>query len=299
MTTTTTPNMTSVYEREFLSKDKAVPLMGFKEKPINRLVSSKPIPNILNIESNHLKRNFKHDARDVVPLLEYQLWLEAGKMDKANYRSATADPAVSFDSNMWRNFRNSVGVFSAKKRSSTVSEAISEMYPLNIPAPSQVGRNTLAKYYENNRRGLFKTEKQYDLAVKRADKEASVMKYLRLRSEMRNPPLDWDGQILPPKNFVKYPPASQSHLFDSVLDDGVQYPHLTTSRMSDSERHRTVHRVDLKLASNAVAFNKPPVNRPKPSKLIFRKTHPNFDQVVLEQQIKGIFRVASANKNVL
>ena len=89
-----------VYEREFLFKDPYVPLQGFTSKPINRLVSVKPTPNILTIESNHLKRNLKRDSKDITPLLEYQLWLEAGKMDKANYKALAADPGVSFDSNV-------------------------------------------------------------------------------------------------------------------------------------------------------------------------------------------------------
>lgn len=70
--------MESIFEREYLYKRADVPLSGFKDKPINRLVSYKQPPNILNIEANHLKRDFPKDMRDIVPLLEYQLWLEAG-----------------------------------------------------------------------------------------------------------------------------------------------------------------------------------------------------------------------------
>ena len=70
--------MDSVFEREYLYKPADVPLTGFKEKPINRLSTLKQTPSVLAIEANHLKRDFPKDTRDIVPLLEYQLWLEAG-----------------------------------------------------------------------------------------------------------------------------------------------------------------------------------------------------------------------------
>ena len=70
--------METVFQREFLYKSANVPLTGFKEKPVNRLVNYKQPPSILNIETNHLKREFAKETRDIVPLLEYQLWLEAG-----------------------------------------------------------------------------------------------------------------------------------------------------------------------------------------------------------------------------
>lgn len=70
--------METVFQREYLYKNAHVPLTGFKDKPINRLVSHKQTPSVLNIEVNHLKRDFSKDSRDIVPLLEYQLWLEAG-----------------------------------------------------------------------------------------------------------------------------------------------------------------------------------------------------------------------------
>lgn len=69
----------TVFEREFLYKSTPVPLPGFKEKSVNRLVNLSQPPSVLNIEVNHLKRNFSKKSQDIVPLLEYQLWLEAGK----------------------------------------------------------------------------------------------------------------------------------------------------------------------------------------------------------------------------
>jgi hypothetical protein len=211
----------------------------------------------------------------------------------------TADPAMSFDSNIWRNFRNSAGVMGQRK--STVSEAISEMYPINIPSPSQVGSHTLAKYYEENKKNLFKVHKNYSQAVAKADKEATIMKFLRLKSEMRNPPMDWDGNIIPPRNFVKYPPTSRSRLFDPITNsnENMSYPHLDSSSLNNPSEymHATVTKINLDMSAKNLEL-KPTINRVRPSKLVFRKTHPNFNKVILEQQIKGIYKLANANKDI-
>ena len=75
---------------------------------------------------------------------------------------------------------------------------------------------------------MFKTEKTFNLAVARSENEATIMKYLRLKSEMRNPPLDFNGNILPPKNFKIYPPPEKAHIFKAIqtIDDGNTLPHL-------------------------------------------------------------------------
>jgi hypothetical protein len=57
----------------------------------------------------------------------------------------------------------------------------------------------------------------YNIRLFKVDKEAAMMKYLRLKSEMRNPPLDHNGNILPPKNFKKYPPKEKSTIFEGAL----------------------------------------------------------------------------------
>lgn len=75
---------------------------------------------------------------------------------------------------------------------------------------------------------MFRTEKTYNLAVARSENEATIMKYLRLKSEMRNPPLDFNGNILPPKNFKTYPPADKAHILSAVrtYDTDRYFPHL-------------------------------------------------------------------------
>ena len=113
-------------------------------------------------------------------------------------------------------------------RKGTVSEAVSTLYPINIPTPSQIGMNTLSNFYQENKRNMFKTDKTYKLAVARSENEATIMKYLRLKSEMRNPPLDFNGNILPPKNFKIYPPSDRAHILAGAkaYDGDQTFPHL-------------------------------------------------------------------------
>ena len=275
--------MDTVYEREFVAKPldlSAHHLSGFSSRPINRLVTTRQPQTVLNIETNHIKREFRKKPSDIVPLLEYQLWLEAGKLDKANFKAPDGDSSIVFNSNIWRNFRNSAGLATSKK--GTVSEAISSLYPVYIPVPSQVGANTLARYYEQNKRNIFKSDKTYQTAMSKVEKEASMMKYLRLKSEMRNPPLDWNGNILPPKNFKKYPPFSKSDTLASAFtsDDGIHYPHLQSSSSNGGL---------VPVGLNVTGANS---NRKQflPTKLVFRDNHPHFQKVLLEQQIKSVYR---------
>lgn len=285
--------MTSLKEREFLSDSKNyLSLTGFTEKPINRLANTKQTPTILDIETSHLKREIKKDLRDIVPLLEYQLWLEAGKMDKANFKSEQADEAMSYNSSIWRNFRSSAGLYSDRK--GAVSESISSLYPINVPVSSRIGSNTLSRYYEQNR-NIFKNEKNFNVAVKKVDKEATIMKYLSLKSEMRNPPVDFNGNILPPKNFRKYPPIFKTQTLEAAeKNSNFSFPHLNQLQSPKSDAFESlILNEQIKLESSSK-------KRPRkllPTKLIYRQNHPDFDKVVMEQQIKGIYKSVTLNKN--
>ncbi len=149
-------------------------------------------------------------------------------MDKRNFKSETADPNITFNSNIWRNFRQSAGL-AATNQNRSVSESISTLYPINIPVPSNLGSNTLSRFYEQNKRNLFKSEKGYQQATSKINKEAAIMKYLRLKSEMRKPPLDHNGNILPPKNFKKYPPIVRAYTIGSLGQDSQVDAHTNSS----------------------------------------------------------------------
>ena len=199
---------TSNDELTYLYKQKNVNFPGFGNNPLNVLTTSKQLPNILKIETRQLTREAKQTTksyRDLKPLIEYQLWLEAGKLDKANFKSHSSNENanICFQSNVWRNFKQSCGLKSATtgSTSGTITESIASLYPMNIPVPSQLGSNTLAKYYRDNN---LSSVKNNESLIKKLDKEAALMKYLRLKSELRNPPMDMNGRILPPANYNNY-----------------------------------------------------------------------------------------------
>jgi hypothetical protein len=236
-------------------------------------------------------------------------------MDKRNFKSENADRNICFNSNLWRNFRQSAGIPSTHK--GTVSESISALYPVNIPVPSNMGSHTLAKYYEQNKKSFFKTEKSYQLASSKVDKEAAIMKYLRLKSEMRNPPLDYNGNILPPRNFKKYPPIVKAYTIGSLESLSVQdFPHDNTFVSNDDyvsknqlainyNNHNLINQQVEQLNRNAIMntnylndkLNVESARQPVKSssksikkystKLVFKENHPNFEKVVFEQQIKN------------
>ncbi len=211
--------METIYHREYFLQNVFSNSPGFIQHPINRLALQRPSATSLTLETNRIKRDISRDTKKITPLLEYQLWLEAGKLDKLNIKNEKADPEVIFNSNLWRNFRSSSGLIDTNKK--ILSETVSALYPINIPSPSQVGSHTLSNFYEQNRYNMFKDDKTYNLAIARVENEATFMKFLRLKSELRNPPLDYDGSIIPPKNFRSYPPLPMNpyHREKSELSD--------------------------------------------------------------------------------
>lgn len=279
--------MEDVHRRDFL--DKREPSMysrpGFNSRAINRLALEKQSPDSLTIEINHLKRDIPRASRHIVPLLEYQLWLEAGKLDKMNLKIEQPDPEVTFSSNMWRNFRATSGLTEEKKNSVTAS--VSSLYPITIPCPSQVGSNTLSNFFDQNRYNMFKTDKTFNLAVARVENEATFMKFLRLKSELRNPPLDYDGSILPPKNFKKYPPNQDDRK-------------VKASSASIAYRNKTLATKNIEFNSH-VNFNSRSANSNLSNslnKLQPPNSHQDYERIILERN-SSKYKIGKRNSLVV
>lgn len=259
--------MSNVYEREFLLKESRTEPTAFKYRPIERLATSRAPATILTIETNHIKRTpLEKHASGIVPMLEYQLWLEAGKLRKANYKSEKNNPDTKHNSNIWRNFRTSCG-FTTSPRGN-VSESVAALFPINIPPPSKVGSNTLSKFYDEHKKHLFRSHKAYELAVEKTERDDALMKYLKLKSEARNPPLDSKGNILPPANFKKYP--------------YVQLPKNLNEAKSQS--FDMIEQNEFGLIMNSKSATK----RHSPSKMSFRENHPDYEKFLAEQRVKGL-----------
>ncbi|KAK3803452.1 hypothetical protein RRG08_027555 [Elysia crispata] len=190
-------DMRSLEERENLMVDRTPHYSGFTPRSIQRLTQRHRPHTMTDIECCHFLRTPTREFTHQHPSVEHRLWVEAGK-------PATPFPArpdTSYNSNIWRNFRREYGL-SFKANDRKVSEVIASMYPLNIPAASQVRENTFEKYVRETK--LFQDEKGKSLAIRRSKTEVSEFKKLRCKTEARNPPLNERGDILPPDNYKKY-----------------------------------------------------------------------------------------------
>lgn len=175
-----------IAERENLIEDKIPHYMGFTPRPIQRLATQKPPNTMVSVECRHFLRTKSKEIPHHNLKREYQLWLKAGKLSPI-----TPDrPDISYNSSEWRNFARQVGLnFSASE--SSISEAVAALYPMNIPASSQLGKNSFEKFLKEAK--LFRDEKAKSLAILRAKKEQNYMNYLRWKSDARNPPQNEKG----------------------------------------------------------------------------------------------------------
>lgn len=179
--------MLSLEEREWLMKDVSPHLSGFTPRPNQKLSCQKRPREMLDIECRHFLRNPLESVVHQHPPVEYQMWVEAGKHDPPFPKR----PDVSYNSNVWRNFRRNYGIqTSAEGRK--VSEVIAALYPLNIPPPSQVGNNTFEKYIKET--SLIKNEKYKIIAINQTKSDTEEFQRLKHKTEARNPPLDALGE---------------------------------------------------------------------------------------------------------
>jgi hypothetical protein len=279
----------NVYEREFLLKDKNPHEYAFKERSVSKLATLKAPVNILNIEANHVKRtNLKSHPNGIVPLLEYQLWLEAGKLklDSKNaefgsenglggreVRGLSDETSNSLvNSNIWRNFKSSCGFSNNKK--GNVSESIALLYPINIPSPSRLSSTyTLSDYFRENKKKLFKTDKTFNLLLKKYESENALMKYLKLKSDMRRPPLDrlFSSLETPTKSIENINELDVKTFRKKKISRGI------VSATIDSQQRLQTTPITQFITSHQKV----------PSKISYRQTHPDYDRVLFEQQVKG------------
>jgi len=187
----------SLQERENLMIPSKPHRSGFTPRPLQKLTTRNRPHTITDIECSHFLRTPSRDFTHQHPTVEQRLWVEAGKHDAP----FPARPDTSYNSNIWRNFRKQFGLnFSAEGKK--VTDVIASMYPLNIPAPSNVGENSFEKYIKETR--LFENDKAKNLAIRRTRTEVAEFKALKCKSDGRHPPINEKGDILPPENYKKY-----------------------------------------------------------------------------------------------
>ena len=179
----------SIKERENLMVPDLPHRSGFTPRPIERLTIRSRPHTITDIECCHFLRTPSREFTNQHPTVEQRLWTEAGKYEAP----FPARPDTSYNSNIWRNFRKQFGLnFSAEGRK--VTDIIAAMYPLNIPAPSNVGDNSFEKYIKETK--LFQDEKRKNLAIRRTKTEVNEFKQLKYKSDGRHPPINDKGKSL-------------------------------------------------------------------------------------------------------
>ena len=180
--------MPTIEERENLLSEVKPKHTGFTPRPIQKLAVKKKPHTMLDVECNHFLHSSRDESTHGIPPLSYRMWLEASKYDP----SVPEKPDPQYNSNVWRNFRKQYG-FHVNSEGQKVSEMIAAMYPLNIPSPSRVGDYTYEKFLQEI--SLIKDEKLRKMAIRRTAKDVEEFKKLKLRAEMRNPPVDPEGMF--------------------------------------------------------------------------------------------------------
>ncbi|XP_070804203.1 testis-expressed protein 52 [Pituophis catenifer annectens] len=180
-------------ERHYLCAEKYIPCPGFSPRPYHKLATQKPPYTDSKIKVLQKMRCPLEEAV-LWHIWGYHTWLDVGRLPPVY----GPRPDVPFDSNTWR--------WITAPRKPSMAEP-------PVPPPSLLDGNTYAKFIEGE--GLFVDLRQKKRVLSLTQKEVNKCEYLKFRSECRAPPLDAQGNIMPPKMLSRYrrllpgkPPAS-------------------------------------------------------------------------------------------
>ena len=160
-------------------------------------------PSEVAFDLNSFVRQAPHDERDK-PLntAQHRLWLDMTHLDTAKLQQIDD----KYNSNMWKNFKFVRPKDSANYGERNSPEAskgmIAEIYPLTVPKPSSIGKNTYHKFLQETK---LPETKQKIIRWQKQGRQQLQSRALKVKSECRAPPTDWEGNILPPTNFKRYP----------------------------------------------------------------------------------------------
>ncbi|XP_062991107.1 testis-expressed protein 52 [Elgaria multicarinata webbii] len=192
--------MTTWKERHFLCKDKYVSWPGFSPRPYHKLALERPPHTDAKIK---VSQKMRCPVEEGAPwhVWAYHTWLDVGRLPPIY----DPRPDKPFDSKTWR------WITAAKKH--PMAEPL-------VPPPSQLDGNTYIKFIEGE--GLFVDQRHKERVLNQTQKEITWCEQLKLRSECRDPPLDIQGNIMPPKAFKRY-----KHLLSKKSPAGVQLQPVT------------------------------------------------------------------------
>ncbi|CAH1256268.1 RP4-816N1.8 [Branchiostoma lanceolatum] len=267
----------TIAERENLANIPNPSRSGFTPRPIQRLATVRPPRTATNIEINHKLRTSVEDSTPrFEPPPTFHLWQEVGWHEPMMPPKQARD----YNSNVWRNFTALHGYHLRATPKQGLNDTVAAMYPINMPRASHMGRNTFAKYVAESRTMVRDPGQRRDVVLK-LQQQLDEFQQLRVESEMRRPPVDELGRILPPEAFKSYPrpqgdlgstsggPTTQS-IYDSTLRTYTrQHPGV---RVGDSRSETSAHSVGLRRA-------------PLVTKLAYSQNNPQYTKVMEEQKL--------------
>ncbi|XP_014697268.1 testis-expressed protein 52 [Equus asinus] len=180
-------------QREFLLPSESWELPGFTSQAYHQLALKLPPCTEMKSKVRHrLIQPWKPAAPHT---WGFHTWLDVGRLP-ATFPTSSNRP---YDSNVWRWLTDS------RAHCRPPAEP-------PVPPPSWMGQKSFLTFIYST--PIFLDPNRKNQVIFRTVKELREVEKLKLRSEARAPPLDANGNILPPKNFKKYRHISAGGRFE-------------------------------------------------------------------------------------
>ncbi|KAL1790840.1 hypothetical protein HispidOSU_022807 [Sigmodon hispidus] len=175
------PTYQTCTQREFFL-DNEIKLSGFTQQACNKLAMKQP-------PCTEMKSKVRHQAlypwKDAAQhTWGFHTWLDVGRLPA----TFPTRPDKPYDSNVWRWLTHSN------------AHRLPAAQPA-IPPPSWMGPHSFLTFISAT--PIFLDMNRKNQVILRTVRELKEVEKLKLRSELRAPPLDAYGNILPPPNFRK------------------------------------------------------------------------------------------------
>ncbi|XP_052030925.1 testis-expressed protein 52 [Apodemus sylvaticus] len=169
-------------QREFLLPKETKEFPGFTLQGYHKLALKQPPCTETKSKVRH---QVLHPWKDAAQhTWGFHTWLDVGRLPA----TFPTRPDVPYDSNVWRYLTHSN------------AHHLPAAQP-GIPPPSWMGPHSFLSFISAT--PIFVDLKRRKQIIVRTARELKEVEKLKLRSELRAPPLDTDGNILPPPNFKK------------------------------------------------------------------------------------------------
>ncbi|XP_006891434.1 PREDICTED: uncharacterized protein ENSP00000372125-like [Elephantulus edwardii] len=176
------PSSQTCAQHDFLLPSEPWELPGFTQQVYHRLALKLPPSTELKSKVRHCLIYPAENATQHT--WGFHTWLDVGRLPA----TFPTRPDMPYDSNIWR----------------WVTNCRAHQQPPAkppIPPPSWMGKNSFLTFICCT--PMFVDKSRKNQVMRRAVKELKEVEKLKLRSEVRAPPLDADGKILPSEKFKK------------------------------------------------------------------------------------------------